>query len=195
MSPQPHASAISRAHRAPDRAPEQAADRPGANRAPASLAELLAPLAGDLEAVEAIFERELVSDLDCVGALVRHVSRFRGKMLRPMLLLLAARAVRPNEPVGEEVSGIPLGVDSDFEYESKTIPLGRGEFLATFTDGFSEALNASNELYGLERLRKRIGHAVKDVADLGHVILDDVKSFVGGHPQSDDMCLVCFGRA
>jgi serine phosphatase RsbU (regulator of sigma subunit) len=99
------------------------------------------------------------------------------------------------EPVGEEVSGIPLGVDSDFEYESKTIPLGRGEFLATFTDGFSEALNASNELYGLERLRKRIGHAVKDVADLGHVILDDVKSFVGGHPQSDDMCLVCFGRA
>jgi serine phosphatase RsbU (regulator of sigma subunit) len=72
--------------------------------------------------------------------------------------------------------------------------LGRNEFLAAFTDGFSEALNANNELYGLERLRKRIGSPMKDVAELGHVILNDVKSFVGGHPQSDDMCLVCFGR-
>jgi serine phosphatase RsbU (regulator of sigma subunit) len=99
------------------------------------------------------------------------------------------------EPIGDEISGIPLGVDEGFEYESKTIPLGPGEFLATFTDGFSEAMNAKNELYGLDRLRERIGHPVKDVADLGHVILDDVKSFVGGHPQSDDMCLVCLGRA
>jgi serine phosphatase RsbU (regulator of sigma subunit) len=98
------------------------------------------------------------------------------------------------EPVADDISGIPLGVDESYEYEAKTVPLGRNEFLAAFTDGFSEALNAKNELYGLERLRKRIGNPVKDVAELGHVILNDVKSFVGGHPQSDDMCLVCFGR-
>ncbi len=98
------------------------------------------------------------------------------------------------EAVGDEISGIPLGVDENYEYESMTVPLGRNEFLAAFTDGFSEALNAKNELYGLERLRSRIGYPVKDVAELGHVILDDVKFFVGGHPQSDDMCLVCFGR-
>jgi phosphoserine phosphatase RsbU/P len=98
------------------------------------------------------------------------------------------------EPVADDISGIPLGVDESYEYEAKTVPLGRNEFLAAFTDGFSEAMNAKNELYGLERLRKRIGKPVKDVAELGHVILNDVKSFVGGHPQSDDMCLVCFGR-
>jgi serine phosphatase RsbU (regulator of sigma subunit) len=98
------------------------------------------------------------------------------------------------EPIADDISGIPLGVDESFEYEAKTVPLGRNELLAAFTDGFSEALNAKNELYGLDRLRKRIGNPVKDVADLGHVILNDVKSFVGGHPQSDDMCLVCFGR-
>jgi serine phosphatase RsbU (regulator of sigma subunit) len=98
------------------------------------------------------------------------------------------------EPVADDISGIPLGVDESYQYEAKTVPLGRNEFLAAFTDGFSEALNAKNELYGLERLRKRIGNPVKDVAELGHVILNDVKSFVGGHPQSDDMCLVCFGR-
>ena len=92
MSPEPQAAAASVVRRAV----------PGAPKAPDALAELLAPLAGDLEAVEAIFERELVSELECVSALVRHVSRFRGKMLRPMLLLLAARAARPGEPVGED---------------------------------------------------------------------------------------------
>jgi serine phosphatase RsbU (regulator of sigma subunit) len=99
------------------------------------------------------------------------------------------------EPIGDEVAGVPLGVDETYEYESKTLNLGRGEFLAEFTDGFSEALNERNELYGLERLRERIGLPVKDVAALGNTILDDVKAFVGGHPQSDDMCLVCIGRA
>jgi serine phosphatase RsbU (regulator of sigma subunit) len=32
------------------------------------------------------------------------------------------------------------------------------------------------------------------VAAQGEQILGDVKQFVGTHPQSDDMCLVCFGR-
>jgi serine phosphatase RsbU (regulator of sigma subunit) len=99
------------------------------------------------------------------------------------------------EPIDDDLSGIPLGIDEAYEYESKTIPLGRNQFIAAFTDGFSEALNANNELYGLERLRNRIAKPVKDVADLGNLIIDDVESFVGGRPQSDDMCLVCFGRA
>ena len=28
----------------------------------------------------------------------------------------------------------------------------------------------------------------------GNHILDDVKRYVGDRPQSDDMCLACFGR-
>jgi octaprenyl-diphosphate synthase len=39
------------------------------------------------------FDEELRSDLPCVAALTRHVSRFRGKMLRPMLVILAGKAV------------------------------------------------------------------------------------------------------
>jgi octaprenyl-diphosphate synthase len=55
----------------------------------ASLTECIAP---QLLAVDRMFTRELESELDCVNALVRHVSRFRGKMLRPCLVLLAGRA-------------------------------------------------------------------------------------------------------
>src|SRR5213593_2426703 len=43
----------------------------------------------ELAAVERLFTEELATDLTCVNNLVRHVSRFRGKMLRPTLVLLA----------------------------------------------------------------------------------------------------------
>jgi sigma-B regulation protein RsbU (phosphoserine phosphatase) len=98
------------------------------------------------------------------------------------------------EAVGEDVSGVPLGVDESYEYHSATVPLSPGQFLVLFTDGFSEAMNSAKELYGLERLRKRIGSSLSNVAELGRVILDDVETFVGRTPQSDDMCLVCLGR-
>ena len=45
-----------------------------------------------LLAVERLFHEELASKVPCVNALVKHVSRFRGKMLRPSLVLLAGKA-------------------------------------------------------------------------------------------------------
>ena len=69
-----------------------------------------------------------------------------------------------------------------------------GNLLTIFTDGISEAMNAQNQLYGLERLTNQVGGPADNVASLGRQILDDVKHFVGGRPQSDDMCLICFGR-
>src|SRR5882724_9644668 len=55
----------------------------------AGLTECIAP---HLAAVDVRFREELVSELPCVNMLVKHVSRFRGKMLRPMLVLLSGRA-------------------------------------------------------------------------------------------------------
>ncbi|MDP9172941.1 MAG: polyprenyl synthetase family protein [Planctomycetota bacterium] len=45
-----------------------------------------------LQGVEKLFEAELQSQAACVNTLVRHVSRFRGKMLRPLLVLLSGKA-------------------------------------------------------------------------------------------------------
>jgi serine phosphatase RsbU (regulator of sigma subunit)/pSer/pThr/pTyr-binding forkhead associated (FHA) protein len=98
------------------------------------------------------------------------------------------------EPIGEEQAGLPLGVDADFEYQSYTRAVAPGDVLALFTDGFSEAMNAGNELYGLDRLSAQLANPSAPVAELGKMILADVKQFVGGRPQSDDMCLACFGR-
>lgn len=46
----------------------------------------------ELEGVSARLMRELRSDLDCVNELIRHVEGYRGKMLRPMLVLTSGLA-------------------------------------------------------------------------------------------------------
>ena len=63
----------------------------GVNMA-ASLGALTECIAPQLLAVEKLFNQELDSSLKCVNTLVKHVSRFRGKMLRPSLVLLCGRA-------------------------------------------------------------------------------------------------------
>jgi serine phosphatase RsbU (regulator of sigma subunit)/pSer/pThr/pTyr-binding forkhead associated (FHA) protein len=96
--------------------------------------------------------------------------------------------------IGEEAAGLPLGVAPGFEYQSHTHVLEPGDVVTIFTDGFSEAMNGERELYGLERLKQQIMSPALSVADFGQHILDDVSRFVDGFDQSDDMCLVCFGR-
>jgi len=57
-----------------------------------TLAALTACIGPQLAAVDRRFHEELQSDLPSVNTLVKHVSRFRGKMLRPMLVLLSGKA-------------------------------------------------------------------------------------------------------
>ena len=80
-----------------DQADARSAVKPAAG--PASL--LAAGVADELARVDAVFDRELQSDLPGVNKLVRHVGRFRGKMLRPTLLLLSGKAAAPDRPLGE----------------------------------------------------------------------------------------------
>ena len=61
-------------------------------KAAAAVAALTDCIAPELRAVDRVFSEELASDLPCVNVLVKHVSRFRGKMLRPLLLLLSGKA-------------------------------------------------------------------------------------------------------
>ena len=107
---------------------------------------------------------------------------------------LLRRACGNVEEVGDEITGLPIGVMDGFEYESVDLEFGPGDSLTMFTDGFSEAMNSSRDLYGLERLADQIKAGACDVEDLGRHVLADVRKFVGDFDQSDDMCLACFGR-
>ncbi len=109
--------------------------------------------------------------------------------LPPLVRYSGRRVEMPNEE-----GGLPLGVDDDFRYGSSELQLAPGDYLAVFTDGLSEAMNADSELYGLEKLQARFGDEVPANVELGRHILDDVNRHTAGHAQSDDMCLVLMGR-
>ncbi len=103
-------------------------------------------------------------------------------------------ANRNVRPLGEAESGVPLGVDADYPYEEFVCDLNPGDSLTLFTDGFSEAMNAAGDLYGTDRIEEQLRTREDDIVKLGKMILDDVKKFTGDTPQSDDMCLLLFGR-
>lgn len=110
--------------------------------------------------------------------------------LAPMI----RRAPGKVEEVGVGEGRLPLGVDNDTNYHEFTVSLAPGESLTVFTDGVSEAMNASNDLYGIRRLQNAVAQASPGASALGQHILGDVRRFVGARAQTDDICMVCFGR-
>src|ERR1700693_4210018 len=51
------------------------------------------PVAADIEAADRIFDRTLAAYRGPFGSLIEHLRHYRGKRLRPALLLLTAKAV------------------------------------------------------------------------------------------------------
>jgi serine phosphatase RsbU (regulator of sigma subunit) len=96
--------------------------------------------------------------------------------------------------IGGDEGGLPLGVIDDYQYEAYEREVQPGDFVTVFTDGFSEAMNSNRELFGMERLTEVVGDKSVGSHELGQHLLENVRSFAGDYPQSDDMCLVCFGR-
>ncbi len=97
-------------------------------------------------------------------------------------------------PVGDEATGLPLGVEAGWEYGQHSMKLGPGESLTMYTDGVTDAMNVSGQLYGTERLVARIAANGPGVEQITRRVLDDVQRFVGSQAQTDDMCLASFGR-
>ncbi|MBF0502223.1 MAG: CHASE2 domain-containing protein [Candidatus Riflebacteria bacterium] len=66
-----------------------------------------------------------------------------------------------------------------------------GMTVVFFSDGFTEAFNASNKVFGRERFFELISlNADKTPAELGRILLESVKEFEADVPPSDDKTLV-----
>lgn len=90
--------------------------------------------------------------------------------------------------------GLPIGVLDDFEYETVEMELLPGDVVVIYTDGVSEAMNPKNELFTIDRIRGLMEKNALSAAELGRVILDDVKKHANGREQNDDITLMSFGR-
>lgn len=109
----------------------------------------------------------------------------------PMLRRLGVAEIRD---LGEGDAGVPLGVAPEIPYKQAEFELLPGDLIVLSTDGVTEAMNPDGELYGAERLRRKIAQGPDAIEALGNEILEDVRNFAGGRIQNDDITLVCFGR-
>ena len=75
--------------------------------------------------------------------------------------------------------------------EEDRIELHKGDVLALYTDGITEAMDAESDLFGDARLSRLISeHGHLETADLRERILREIESFVGGADQHDDMTMI-----
>jgi serine phosphatase RsbU (regulator of sigma subunit) len=98
------------------------------------------------------------------------------------------------EAVGEAARGTALGVLPGRPYQEFHTAVEPGEVWCVYTDGFTEAVNARGEMFGTERLARRLAQGPGAVGEAGAGIVADVRDFLGEEPQTDDMCLVGWGR-
>lgn len=98
------------------------------------------------------------------------------------------------ESLAMSISGLPLGIAPEIEYQQTVVEIGPGETILLYTDGVTEAMNHSNECYGPERLSEKFASLSGSVEDIVSKVIDDVELFCEGRSQRDDICLICFER-
>ena len=88
--------------------------------------------------------------------------------------------------------GFVLAGMEGMRYKSGSMMLEPGDMIFQYTDGVTEATNAQNELFGMDRLQTTL-NSVKE--NDTHAILAAVKNgidtFVGDAPQFDDITMLC----
>jgi sigma-B regulation protein RsbU (phosphoserine phosphatase) len=94
-----------------------------------------------------------------------------------------------------ELSGLPLGVDSDSDYSEARARLGPGDSVVLYTDGVLEAENAAGEIFTYERLEALIdtNRQLKPRAMVA-CMLHALRAWAGEALQSDDVTVVVLRR-
>jgi len=105
-------------------------------------------------------------------------------------LLLRDGALRWLEAVGVH---FPLGMQPDTVYEESAVELHPGDVVILLTDGFTDAMNPQQEMFGTERLESALQEdRVRTMT--AQEILDHVRGrvrdFAGETAQHDDMTMV-----
>jgi serine phosphatase RsbU (regulator of sigma subunit) len=87
----------------------------------------------------------------------------------------------------------PLGLRAGTQYEECTVQLRSGDLLVLLTDGFTDAMNAHQELFGNERMEALVHDSsiaslpARDILDR---MVGAVRAHAGAMPQHDDMTMV-----
>jgi sigma-B regulation protein RsbU (phosphoserine phosphatase) len=89
-----------------------------------------------------------------------------------------------------------VGIRASFPYESGRCTLTPGEGIFLFTDGITEGMDGGGALFSEERLEAVLRPLVAEPpATLVSSVIDSLRAFAGGAPQSDDVAALAIRRA
>ena len=94
-----------------------------------------------------------------------------------------------------KATGVPMGMFPNASWKEETITLSPGDLLCVYTDGVTEALNAAEEEFGIDRLERLLLRDAASAPDeLCREVFDEVSAFAAGVPQYDDQTLMLVRR-
>ena len=106
-------------------------------------------------------------------------------------------------------ANLPIGIMDEKEYKTQESEIAPGDMILLYTDGLTEAMNVSEELFGLKRVENAVCEGCVERAESGEKagcckndaefasprqLLDtmthEVSAFVNGAEQSDDLTML-----
>lgn len=88
--------------------------------------------------------------------------------------------------------GFVLAGLEDMRYQAGCFMLAEGDKLFQYTDGVTEATNAGNHLYGMQRLYDILNrNSDGSPEEILRAVKKDIDEFVGDAPQFDDITMLC----
>jgi sigma-B regulation protein RsbU (phosphoserine phosphatase) len=95
-----------------------------------------------------------------------------------------------------EVSGMPIGLLPDSQYESGETAFVMGERLSIYTDGVTDAENTDGAIYEISGLTSSLAHiTAHNVEQIGAAVFTDLDRFRIGAPAKDDTTYLVVGLA
>ena len=98
-----------------------------------------------------------------------------------------------------EGENLPLGILPDERYRQQTVKWQPGDVLLLYSDGLTEAMSATGEMFGSERLTELVSdlrQAKVPASVLTQAIRHDIRSFLGGSaPKDDSTCIAVVNDA
>jgi len=99
--------------------------------------------------------------------------------------------VRGKQVHAVRAEGVPLGLLDHAEHEETSLTVQKGDVLAMFSDGLSEATNANREEFGNRRMENLLReNAHREVPEIVRRVFDAITSFEQKRPPRDDQTLL-----
>ena len=106
----------------------------------------------------------------------------------PALLRRASGAIEQIK-----ATGVPIGMFPNASWREETVTMERGDLLCVYSDGITEALDAAEEEYGLDRLSRLM--TAQAPGEICEKVFDAVAAFADDVPQYDDQTLLLLKRS